>query len=116
MPSEPLNPQSRPRLEREARTMDAMLAIYCHDHHGGSSLCAECQALSDYARLRLIRCRFQEEKPTCAKCPVHCYRPDAREKVREVMRYAGMRMTWRYPTLALRHFLDGFRPVPKVVQ
>jgi hypothetical protein len=62
------------RLHREWKTMAAMIKIYCRDHHGAStSLCAECQGLLDYAGVRLERCRFGAEKPTCANCPVHCY-------------------------------------------
>jgi hypothetical protein len=32
-----------------------------------------------------------------------------REKVKGVMRYAGPRMTYRHPVLAIFHFLDGFK-------
>jgi hypothetical protein len=32
-----------------------------------------------------------------------------RAKVKEVMRYAGSRMIYRHPYLALRHILDGLR-------
>jgi hypothetical protein len=35
-----------------------------------------------------------------------------RERVRTVMRYAGPRMMWRHPFLALAHLVDGRRPAP----
>jgi hypothetical protein len=35
-----------------------------------------------------------------------------RQKVRQVMRYAGPRMLLRHPVLAIRHLLDGKRPTP----
>jgi len=35
-----------------------------------------------------------------------------REHVRIVMRYAGPRMLWRHPILAVRHLIDGRRPAP----
>jgi hypothetical protein len=35
-----------------------------------------------------------------------------RERVRDVMRYAGPRMMWRHPWLALAHVVDGRRPAP----
>src|SRR4051794_4846770 len=79
------------RLARERKTIEAMIAIYCHAHHSGEG-CAECQSLRDYANLRLDRCRFGAEKPTCAKCPVHCYQRDRRDQVKKVMRYSGPRM------------------------
>jgi Nitrous oxide-stimulated promoter len=95
------------RLAREFGTIKAMVQIYCRDHHG-HDLCSECQGLMDYAGLRLQRCRFGAEKPTCAKCPVHCYQRNRREQVKIVMRYAGPRMLWEHPILSLRHWLDGF--------
>lgn len=104
---------TRSRLEREARTVQVMIEMFCHDRHGSqSALCADCQALSDYAGDRLERCPFQSGKTTCAKCPVHCYRPAMRERIREVMRYAGPRMILRHPILAIWHLLDGRRQEP----
>ena len=101
------------RLEREHRTILAMLRIYCQGEHGGTKdLCPECRALLDYADVRLERCRFQGNKPTCAKCPMHCYLPGQRERMKTVMRHAGPQMLWRHPILALRHLLDGYRSVP----
>jgi hypothetical protein len=105
------------RLDREYRTIAAMMACYCQDHHGtAAELCPQCRGLRDYAGLRLERCRFGAEKPVCVKCPVHCYLPDRREQVKVVMRYAGPRMLWRHPILSLRHWLDsmsGSRELPK---
>jgi hypothetical protein len=101
------------RLDREWRTIAAMVRCYCHDHHGaGERLCPECQGLLDYAGVRLERCHFGVEKPVCVKCPVHCYQPGRREQVKVVMRYAGPRMLWRHPVLSLRHWIDGFRKAP----
>jgi hypothetical protein len=95
------------RLAREWHTIETMIGLYCRDHHQKDGLCPECQSLLDYAALRLDRCRFGTEKPTCAKCPVHCYQKNRREQVRTVMRYAGPRMLWEHPLLSLRHWLDG---------
>jgi len=96
-----------PRRLRELETIEAMTKIYCSDHrHGTSVPCAECQALMTYASKRLAVCTFGDEKPVCAKCQVHCYGKAMREKVREVMRYAGPRMIWRHPWLALMHVVD----------
>lgn len=102
-----------PRMGREGKTIEAMIQLYCHDQHESKGeLCFECEELLDYARVRLNKCPFQENKTTCAKCPVHCYRPVMREKVRAVMRYAGPRMLYRHPVLTLFHFIDGFRKEP----
>ena len=94
--------------------MAAMLKVYCRDHHdAGAELCADCRTLLEYSSVRLQRCVFGGEKPTCVQCPVHCYRLREREAVREVMRYAGPRMLWRHPLLALFHLLDGWRRCPQ---
>ncbi len=96
------------RLGREWRTVAAMVRIYCrHQHACSDGLCPECQELLDYAAVRLDRCRFGPEKPTCAKCPVHCYQRDRREQMKNVMRFAGPRMLWSHPLLSLHHWWDG---------
>ena len=89
-----------------------MISFYCHHHHHKNMLCAACVELTNYALERLNRCPFQEGKTTCTKCPVHCYQPAMREKIRSVMRYAGPRMTYRHPFLALTHFIDRMRKEP----
>jgi len=102
-----------PRMAREKATITAMVRIYCRGHHGSDGeLCEECDALRRYAMRRLDRCPFGPDKPTCAKCPIHCYKPQMRERVREVMRFAGPRMLLRHPVLAVRHQMDATRPVP----
>jgi hypothetical protein len=102
------------RLAREWKTMEAMIRLYCRDQHPEHGLCPDCCQLMEYARMRLERCRFGSEKPTCANCPVHCYQPARREQIKAVMRYAGPRVLWRYPWLSARHWLDSFRPAPAV--
>jgi len=107
-------PSDSPRINREMRTIEAMVAIYCRDHHGGGGqVCADCRELLDYASRRLERCPFGADKPTCAKCPIHCYKPAMRAKAKAVMRYAGPRMIREHPILALLHWLDGFRRAPR---
>ena len=101
-----------PRLLRELETIEAMTRIYCADHHGAPHPCAECQALMTYASKRLAVCTYGEDKPVCAKCQIHCYGKAMREKVREVMRYAGPRMILRHPWLALMHVVDKRHVAP----
>lgn len=104
---------SHPRMTREAATVATMIGVYCRDQHGpGSDLCGECEELRVYALQRLKRCPFQEGKTTCAKCPVHCYRPEMRDRIRSVMRYAGPRMMYTHPIMALQHVADGRRKAP----
>ncbi|MDQ1308957.1 MAG: hypothetical protein QG601_225 [Pseudomonadota bacterium] len=102
-----------PRLKREYRTMQCMVEIYCRDHHaaGADGPCEECRKFLDYAEQRLEKCPYGEGKPTCAKCPIHCYKRAQREQAREIMRYAGPRMTLRHPWLSLTHLTDKLRRV-----
>ena len=95
------------RLAREWKTVTAMIRIYCRDRHG-AALCRDCAELTQYVSVRLDRCRFGEDKPTCAKCPVHCYQRERREQIKAVMRYAGPKMLWEHPWLSLWHLLDGW--------
>ena len=100
----------QPRMKREKRTIEAMVRIYCRgQHQSQAGLCPDCQQLIDYALARLWRCPFQENKTTCAQCEVHCYSPAMRQKIRAVMRYAGPRMLYHHPILAVLHLLDGRR-------
>ena len=98
-------------LARELLTISKMVGIYCTDHHDGSgdALCEACQEFMDYAEVRLEKCPYGEDKPTCANCPIHCYKPARREQARAIMRYAGPRMLLRHPILAIAHKLDGLR-------
>lgn len=103
----------RRRMARESRTVEFMIELHCRGlHYPTNRLCADCETLRDYARQRLQKCPFQEGKTTCAKCPIHCYSPEMRQQIRSVMRYAGPRMLYRHPVLALQHLLDGLRQKP----
>ena len=99
------------RLRREHETFRCMARIYCAEHHGlvAGELCPACEDLMRYAERRLEKCPYGPNKPPCANCPIHCYKPEPREKVREIMRYAGPHMTWRHPWRALVHVFDKLR-------
>lgn len=104
------------RRRREGETISAMVVLYCRAHHSpaNGSLCADCAELHRYALRRIERCVFGAAKPTCANCTVHCYKAAMRERVRQVMRWAGPRMLWHHPVLTVRHMLDGRRPAPVI--
>lgn len=102
------------RRVRELKTIRVMVDMYCASHHGGAPLCADCADLFDYAQRRLQRCVFGDTKPNCAKCVVHCYNKDMRERIRVVMRWAGPRMLLRHPVLGVLHLLADRRPVPRL--
>jgi Nitrous oxide-stimulated promoter len=107
-----INPGSG-RLGREFRTMRCMVEIYCADHHvaGRGVLCPDCEQFLAYAGRRLEKCPYGEDKPVCAKCPIHCYKHAQREQARAIMRYAGPRMLLSHPWLSLTHMFDKLRRV-----
>lgn len=114
----PLTLKGHPRLEREYRTVSAMIQLYCRHHHKHPTLCNECLSLQAFCKRRLERCIYvaekRAEKPTCAQCPVHCYKPEPREKIRTIMRWAGPRLLLKHPVLTIRHLLDDRRPAPEL--
>ncbi|MFR3451663.1 MAG: nitrous oxide-stimulated promoter family protein [Collinsella sp.] len=127
------------KREREQEIVSQMIALYCkgnHSAHGSASLrerggeirqmregrpfgsgtsgerrdlCPECAELEAYAHARSERCPFMEEKTFCSNCTVHCYRPEMRERIRTVMRYAGPRMLFHHPVMAIRHMIESQR-------
>lgn len=105
-----------PRLKREAQTICIMVELACQEQHHTQTgqLCADCSEIRNYALMRLQRCPFQEKKPACAQCTVHCYKKEMRQRIRGVMRIAGPKMLLHHPLLALLHLLDGLRPTPKL--
>ncbi|MFW9801540.1 MAG: nitrous oxide-stimulated promoter family protein [Candidatus Thorarchaeota archaeon] len=97
-----------PRIAREKRTVEKMIRFHCERKHSieGGNLCEACNDLLDYSMHRLDHCQFGEEKPTCRKCTVHCYKPSMREQIRQVMRFSGPRLAIRMPLDWIRHALD----------
>ena len=121
------------RIEEEKKVVELMIRLYCRKKEGHATLCPECTFLLQYARHRLDHCHYnrppkggqgklsthgckpsghgcepqkaQESKPTCKKCPIHCYRSDMKERIRVVMRWAGPRMMFYHPMAAAKHLL-----------
>jgi hypothetical protein len=108
-----MNVQSK--REREKKTVSLMIELYCKKNHGkNGGLCPECTALNEYARLRSDKCPFMETKTFCSNCKVHCYKPEMREKIREVMRFSGPRMIFHHPIMAIRHLIESRREKQKM--
>ena len=98
------------RLKEEKRVVEQMIRLYCRHKEGNRQLCRDCSELLKYARTRVDRCRFAANKPTCRKCPVHCYRPDMKHRMQLVMRWAGPRMLLYHPMAAIRHLIRELFP------
>jgi hypothetical protein len=106
------------RETKDLRILALFTQVYCKHHHAGRALvkaeldvpatesyrfCAECAELLTYAGARRRRCPL-DPKPTCKHCPVHCYRPGQREKIREIMRFAGKNLLRRGRLDLLWHY------------
>lgn len=95
------------KREREKRIVSQMIALYCKKKHGANgALCPDCAALDAYAKQRSDKCPFMETKTFCSNCKVHCYKPEMREKIRDVMRFSGPRMMFHHPVTAVRHVIE----------
>lgn len=102
------------KLGVELKTIIAMTNIYCAAHHQGQP-CEQCADFTKHAEQKLDRCVYGEDKPACKKCPIHCYKPDKREQARLIMRFAGPKMLFKHPILAIKHLLKGMKKFPKTV-
>jgi len=108
--------------KKDLKILAMFTAAYCGARHDGTKtslsvsepglqgvglerfrLCNECREFLDYAFSRRIKCPL-DPKPTCKHCPVHCYRPGHREKVREIMRFSGRRLILRGRLDLLWHY------------
>ncbi|WP_295730386.1 nitrous oxide-stimulated promoter family protein [uncultured Muribaculum sp.] len=101
------------RIEREKLVVRCMIAMYCSRFHRFDGrrdvLCDECRTLFDYACARIDMCPKRGDKSSCRKCEIHCYSQSRRDDIRRVMRYAGPRMLFIHPAMAIRHLIDECR-------
>lgn len=103
------------KREREKQTVAFMIRLYCRKKHGTKkTLCSDCQGLSEYAICRSDRCPFMESKTFCSNCRVHCYKPEMREKIRNVMRFSGPRMVFYRPVMAIRHVVESKKELKRL--
>jgi hypothetical protein len=100
-----------PGVRRDVKTLARFVGIYCDGLHASAAraqltlpqmdleavaggpvvVCAECRRLLSHAVMKRAMCPF-DPKPMCKRCPRHCYAPQYREQIRQVMHYAGRRL------------------------
>jgi len=104
------------KLNIEFKTIQKMISIYCRHHHHmknkTNQLCYECSEFVSYVNEKLDRCPYGEIKPTCNKCPIHCYKIEKRLQAKKVMLFSGPRIIFSHPFLALRHLLSERNAIP----
>ncbi len=93
------------RIDREKRTVELMVALYCSKRHHTAKLCDECSRLVVYAHNRLDKCRYGNTKLDCGGCKTHCYGKLQQEQIRKVMRFSGPRMLFYHPLAVIKHAL-----------
>lgn len=100
---------------KEKKLIPVIIKKYCRGKHkeerkqngvGRHDICADCRALTDYALFRLEKCPFKVNKKFCSFCKIHCYKPDMRDKIKEVMKYSGPRMILTHPIFAISHVVQ----------
>jgi hypothetical protein len=115
------------KTRSDTRLLGDFTRIYCRGVHGSAAraplvsdgaelgvygdrppeVCDECAELLRYAERRRAYCP-KDPKPFCSYCDTHCYTAEMRERMREVMRYAGPRSVLRGHAIdGVRHLLQG---------
>ena len=98
------------KRKREQNMVNQMIRLYCKKNHKDQSadgLCEECKALLEYSKKRSERCPFMETKTFCNNCTVHCYSPEMKEKIRNVMRFSGPRILIYHPVPCIWNGITG---------
>jgi hypothetical protein len=114
----------RSALQKDLRTLAVFIETYSRGKHPGAdreplplkthdvkeivghevSVCRDCSRLLTHAFVKRMTCRM-DPKPWCKHCPKHCYDPRYRAQIRQVMKYAGMRLVLTGRLDYLAHFL-----------
>ncbi len=115
-----------PAVSHDIHVLGKFAEIYCKAHHRDAGrdrldsqgvrlgaygrraprVCPECASLLAYGEKRRALCPF-DPKPQCKNCETHCYRPDMRQQMRDVMRYGGPRAAFHGMAIdAVKHKLD----------
>lgn len=97
------------KIEFSKIVVEEMIRLYVRKKLHLKEFPPEYEALRMYCLERLDSCRFGDEKPKCSDCKVHCYKPAMREKVKEVMRWAGSRMLFYHPIDTIKYLYFEFK-------
>lgn len=93
------------RIDFEKETVEKMIRLFYHCRRR-RPLPPEARQLLDYCLQRLDHCPAGQDKLSCKRCPRHCYQPERREQIRQVMRWAGPRMIFYHPICSIRHLFS----------
>ncbi len=99
------------KVEKDIQVLRDFIQIYCATKHtdrpktdeDSVHLCEECHETLQYSARRRELCP-QNPKPTCKNCEIHCYLPEQRAKIKEIMRVSGMTLIKRGRIDLLIHY------------
>jgi Nitrous oxide-stimulated promoter len=91
--------------ELDILTLQSLFPIYCGKYHSSEKgeLCDSCSAELEYAIHKTKICPEKDQGKTCSDCKVHCFEAEHRERIKEIMRFAGPRLIWSHPLLSVRY-------------
>jgi hypothetical protein len=97
----------------DLRILARFIQLFCHAKHDRKAvgekslpeflsssnpdmnkLCPGCAGLLAHGIKKRALCPL-DPKPSCKSCHIHCYTPEYRGKIREIMAYSGKRMILR---------------------
>ena len=104
-------PNTPARMVRDVRTLVTFVKIFCKAKHadqpqvlvpgrveelagGPVQVCAQCAKLLQHAVVKRTHCQ-RDPKPDCKHCPTHCYAPQYRGQIRQVMMFSGRHLLLR---------------------
>ena len=103
------------KQSKELEVVELMIRLYCAKKHKCKyGLCTECNELLEYVKLRRGKCPWGDKKPFCSNCKIHCYKPEMRERIKNVMRFSGPRMILYHPAIAVKHLIETKRQKKKL--
>lgn len=110
-------------IQKDISVLGKFISLYCAGKHAGTAkksvsatgklaeyihplgvrMCDGCAKLFLYAASKRLICPY-DPKPACKDCETHCYTEPHRGKIREIMRYSGIRMILRGRVSYIRKF------------
>jgi uncharacterized paraquat-inducible protein A len=98
---------------KDLKILARFIELFCHARHdrkkvgeralpemlqqgkrSHQTICIDCAELLEHGMKKRATCPL-DPKPICKSCHIHCYTPEQRLKVREIMAYSGRRMILR---------------------
>jgi hypothetical protein len=95
--------------KKDVSVICRFIEVYCSGKHdsakrsafrlpeilGSIDLCNDCAEFAAYAIGRRLKCPLEGNKPACKHCHIHCYAPNQRRRIQEIMAYSGKKLLMR---------------------